>query len=172
MLHAFNPQAWDAEAGRILSSRPACSTVGSFWTARATQKNQKKKKTEKMLYVLFACFFIWSVSSSDWVSCSPGWPQVPCSYGWSSATTLLPLPHKHCFMDVLHYHEYWVLLIIPNRSVTKWESYRVAVQVLERFSQHNFSVLPWYWLICFWYKQKDPSRNLTRIHCVSSGMRW
>jgi hypothetical protein len=45
VAHAFNPSTWEAEAGRFLSSRPAWCRVSSR-TAKATQRNKKKKKTK------------------------------------------------------------------------------------------------------------------------------
>jgi hypothetical protein len=46
VAHAFNPSTWEAEAGRFLSPRPACSTESSR-TARATQRNLVSKKPKK-----------------------------------------------------------------------------------------------------------------------------
>jgi hypothetical protein len=58
MAHAFDPSTWEAEAGRFLSSRPACLFYRvSSRTARYTQRNpvskkkKKKKKKESMRFM-------------------------------------------------------------------------------------------------------------------------
>jgi hypothetical protein len=54
MAHTFNPNTWEAEAGRFLSLRPAWSTELSSRTARATQKNPvtPRKKRDFFLRVI------------------------------------------------------------------------------------------------------------------------
>jgi hypothetical protein len=51
VVHAFNPSAWEAEAGGFLSSRPAWSTKwvpGQPGLHRETlSQNQKNKQTNK-----------------------------------------------------------------------------------------------------------------------------
>jgi hypothetical protein len=52
VAHAFNPSTWEAEAGRLLSSRPSLVYKVSARTAKAIQrnpvsKNQKKKQEKK-----------------------------------------------------------------------------------------------------------------------------
>jgi hypothetical protein len=39
VTYTFNPSTWEAEASRVLSSKPAWSTKLSSRTARATQRN-------------------------------------------------------------------------------------------------------------------------------------
>jgi hypothetical protein len=46
VVHAFNPNTWEAEADGFLNSRPAWSTV-SARTARATQRNPVSKNKTK-----------------------------------------------------------------------------------------------------------------------------
>jgi hypothetical protein len=53
MAHAFNPSIYKAEAGRFLSSRPACYRVSSR-TSRAIQRNsvsgnKTKQKTKRKI---------------------------------------------------------------------------------------------------------------------------
>jgi hypothetical protein len=47
VAHAFNPSTWEAEAGGILSSKPASFYRVSSRTARATQRNPVSKKQKK-----------------------------------------------------------------------------------------------------------------------------
>jgi hypothetical protein len=51
--HTFKPSTWEAEAGRFLSSKPACSTkrvprqLKNKQTNKHTKQTKKKKKDSK-----------------------------------------------------------------------------------------------------------------------------
>ena len=47
VAHTFNPSAWEAEAGRFLSLRPAWSTRVSSRTAKATKRKPVSKKQKQ-----------------------------------------------------------------------------------------------------------------------------
>lgn len=69
VAHAFNPNIWEVDAGRSLSSSPAWSTVSSR-TTRAIQRNHVSKQTQEITW--FYLYFEISMHAH---------PYTPQSYG-------------------------------------------------------------------------------------------